>query len=116
MSNFNSASENSELFQASLIRARKLVDYALITSSRYDESFEAVSALPVSERKPHLGALTELFKTKIDRMLNAVSACDEFLRCAQSAPDYSKANLETGIDEIREVHQSIVKTLKGLQA
>lgn len=117
MSNdFNSASERSDLFGASLIRARKLTEYSNATSARYDESFEAVSALPVSERKPHVKPLVDLFKLKIDRMLNAVLACDEFLKCADMAPDFAKANLESGIDEIRLVHQSIVKTLKGLSA
>lgn len=116
MSNFNSASENADLFGASLIRARKLVDYALATSARYDESFEAVSSLSPNERKPHLGALTELFKLKIDRMLNAVLACDEFLKCADMAPDFAKANLESGIAEIREAHQATLSSLKKLQS
>lgn len=116
MSDYNSASENSELFQAALVRARKLVDYANATSARFKETMEAIQDLPKAERGPHIEPLVELFELKLNRMLNSISACSEFLKCADLAPDFAKQGQERFIAEIREAHQENIKILKGLSA
>ena len=115
-SDFSSASERSELFKAAMIRAKKLTDYCNATSARYSETMEAIQALPKAERKPHVKPLVELFELKLTRMMNAISALNEFLKCADMAPDFAKRGSEKFIDEIRATYQATLADLKKLQS
>ena len=111
MSNFNSATENADLFQAALVRFSKLGDYATALSGRFSECLEAVQALPRHERtKAIVTELTMLNDKRIVVMAKQAAALKELVTCAKAAPDYA-----VGAIDISELEQAHVETIEGFK-
>lgn len=113
MSNdFSSASERSDIFRGHLTKFTKLSDLSSAVKGRYDEAFEAVSSLPVNERKEHLPQLEALFYDHVKASAKAVGALGELIRAVEQAPDFSVAGVDLG--HLREAHADMIENSKAI--
>jgi len=111
-SDFNSASERSDIFRGHLVKFTKLSDLSSAIKGRYDEAFEAVSSLSVSERKEHLPQLEALFYDHVRHTAKAVGALTELIRSVEQAPDYAVTGVDLG--HLREGHSAMIQDLKNI--
>ena len=118
MSDFNSASENADLFQAAFIRFGKLADYSNAVSARFSECLEAVQSLPKSERTSAIvKELVSVYDKRMVCLTKEILSLGELISTAKTAPDYVTKGFDIALcEQVRaEAIASAKEILPGLK-